>query len=86
MDRLKRENQLSIFVRKFGEKFVGIAGRHCCCHIHLPYAANKLLINKYQDRKVALHQKPVINLIKHFKIVIYDSKVVLTTNLPILRL
>ena len=57
--------------------------RHCCCHIHLPYAVNKLLINKYQDRKVALHQKPVINLIKHFKIVIYDSRVVLTRKLPI---
>ena len=29
---------------------------------------------------------PVANLIKHFTIVIYDSRVVLTTNLPILRL
>ena len=28
----------------------------------------------------------VANLIKHFMIVIYDSRVVLTTNLPILRL
>ena len=30
--------------------------------------------------------KPVVNLIKHFTIIIYDSRVVLTRKLPILRL
>ena len=29
---------------------------------------------------------PVANLIKHFMIVIYDSRVILTTNLPTLQL
>ena len=27
----------------------------------------------------------VVNLIKHFSLIIYDPRVVLTTNLPILR-
>ena len=29
---------------------------------------------------------PVVNLIKHFTVVIYDSRVVLTTKLPMLLL
>ena len=45
----------------------------------------------YQARFAIIHvlrmpTTAVANLIKHFTIVIYDSRVVLTTNLPILRL
>ena len=38
------------------------------------------------DVKLTLVPKTLVNLIKHFAIVIYDSRVVLTRKLPVLQL
>ena len=48
-----------------------------------PNLQNVRLYNKFDKIK---NLKTVVNLITHFTIVIYHSRVVLTTNLPILRL
>ena len=59
----------------------------CCLLSLLIYFLSTLLwtmLSTLYDRKIILW-KPVVNLIKHFTIVIYDSRVVLIRKLPILR-
>ena len=46
---------------------------------------NKWLGYQHLASEILRVSNPVANLIKHLRIVIYDSRVVLTTKLPILH-
>ena len=62
--------------------------KSCCCYSIGPSTLASIVNTSYTLTCVILTSGiiTVVNLIKHFVIVIYNSRFVLTTNLPILQL